>query len=112
LIPVLKTTINQPTLTLIGPPPMTTKLVTSNPPLSKKEVVEPNVGEVVVFYDRQVRTVEHVFNVSMRGNAMRTSGIHSKVGIVMERGGGESSGVLTTERSLRRGRGKRRNSLR
>jgi len=36
LIQVLKTTINQPMLTLIGPPPMMTKLMTSNPPLCKK----------------------------------------------------------------------------
>jgi len=54
LIPVLKTMINQPMLTYIGPLPMTTKLVTSNPPLCKKEVVEANVGEVVVLYNRQV----------------------------------------------------------
>jgi len=55
--------------------------------------------------------VEDIFNVGIRGNAMRTPGIHLGVGVVMERGGSESSVVLTTERSLRRGRGKRRNSI-
>jgi len=39
-------------LTLMGSSPMTTKLVTSNPPLSKKEVVETYVGEVVVLHNR------------------------------------------------------------
>jgi len=42
---------------------------------------------------------------------MRTPGIHLKVGVVMERGGGESNVVLTTERGLRRGRGKRGDSV-
>jgi len=42
---------------------------------------------------------------------MRTPGIHSKVGVVMERGGGKSSVVLTMERGLRRGRGERGDSV-
>ena len=42
---------------------------------------------------------------------MRTPGIHLGVGVVMERGGGESNVVLTTERGLRRGRGKRGDSV-
>jgi len=87
---------------------MTTKFVTSNPPLSKKEVVEANVREAVVLYNRQVRMVEHVFNVRIRGDTMRTSSIHSRVRVVMERGVGKNSVVLTTERGLRRRGGERR----
>jgi len=40
---------------------------------------------------------------------MRTSSIRLRVSVVMERGCGKSSVVLTTERGKRRGRGKRIN---
>jgi len=79
--------------------------------LSKKEVVEVKVGEIVVLYNCQVRTIEHIFDIGIRGDAMRTSSIRSRMGIVMEGGVGESSVILATERGLRRGRGERGNSV-
>jgi len=51
--------------------------------------------------------IEHVFDVGIRDDAMRTPGIRSKVGVMMKRGSGESSIILTMERSLRRGRSER-----
>jgi len=46
--------------------------------------------------------VKDVFDVGMRGDAMGTSSIRSRVSIVMERGSGKSSVVLIMERGKRR----------
>jgi len=53
--------------------------------------------------------VEDIFDIGIRGDAMGTTSIHVRMGVVTERSGSKSSVVLTTERGLRRRGGQRRN---